>query len=120
MLTAAEIEGMIKDTGGVLVTHGAESTWGRWEFVPAGVLGADGRAEVLGSKPSVVIPSGILSAFAPDDGIDETITIHVPEDRQAQLGQPASKEWRVANVLPPTEHQLQGLKLRLMLTEVRG
>lgn len=77
LLTAAETEQMLRDTGGVTVVKGTVTTYGHVEEGPTEVLEGDGGryGTVLLGDLSVVIANGILAGVSPKTGIDEEITV---------------------------------------------
>lgn len=64
--STAQVEAMLKATGGVSVQYDGVSTWGHFENVPAAVgeLGSG----VVASDPSVVIASESLPGICLDNG----------------------------------------------------
>ncbi len=59
MDTPAEIEAMLRDTGGVVVTMGDVSTWGHLDTVDELVLGDEG-ASMMGTRLVLMVATGVL------------------------------------------------------------
>jgi hypothetical protein len=67
VLSVAELEQMLQDTGGVAVLLGDQSTWGHFEIMDEVVLS---DTEVLVAAPTVLVATGrIPTGFAIGDPI---------------------------------------------------
>ena len=102
--TAAQIEAMLKATGGETVLCGGVTTYGHFERVPVELgdrAGQGGIGGVMSTTPSLVIADGILTQVGKKKGIDRTITVD-------------GVKWLVSGVMPADE---DGGMIRVMLKE---
>lgn len=89
LLSAAENEALLRDTGGVRVVKGSQRTWGHLRRAPAQALpGSDGFRGVQTAYRSVVIADGILTGIAPEEGVDELLTVDGTSYRVVEVSQP--------------------------------
>ena len=97
LISVSEHEALFKATGGVLVTHGSETTYGHLEKISAEVLGGADPGVITG-EPSLLIAEGALSGVTHKEGAGETITTDELDAAGAAVGSPTT--WVLREPVP--------------------
>ena len=99
--STAQVEAMLKATGGVLVQYGGRTTWGHFEHVP----------EALGQEPGVIasVPSLVIASDSlPEIGLHHGEGTVRGMNLEIQIG---DRIWVILNIEPGTSDG----EIRLML-----
>ena len=81
MLSAVEIEAMLRATGGVQVVAGAETTWGHYEIVDEALYDT---AQVIGAAETVLIATGRITTPAVGSPITVAGTTYTVRDARRE------------------------------------